>query len=465
MYQFPGSEDTIAAIATPPGEGGIGIVRLSGPQAIAVSDRLFISAKGRKPSSFKNFTAYYGWVKNPQDSATIDEALLTIMRAPHSYTKEDVAEISCHGGGIVLNAILTLVLESGARLAEPGEFTKRAFLNGRIDLAQAEAVLDIIRSKTEKFLRISHNQLKGELSRQLESIREKLMNIYTEIEAIVNFPEDGLETRGRETIAQLLKASYEEICTLVASGEQGKILREGIKIVLCGRPNVGKSSLLNALLRQPRAIVTDIAGTTRDTIEETAQIRGIPFQLVDTAGILEPRDLIEEEAIKRSRMYMARADLILLILDGSQEFSAEDKELVHKLKGKNTLLVINKCDLKGRLDESILKKEFPGGKIFRISALQQTGLDELENSIVDYVWHGHAEPGSDILVTNVRHLHALKNCRENLEKSNQVLNDRLSLEFASEEIKSAVNALDSITGRNIDADLLEKIFSSFCIGK
>ena len=469
MYQLKDLDDTIVAIATPPGQGGIGIVRLSGPRSLEIANQIFLAKNNKKVSTFKNFTVNYGWVVRPGREKNhpdiIDEALLTVMRAPQSYTKEDVVEISCHGGIVLLRTILSLAIDLGARLAEPGEFTKRAFLNGRIDLTQAEAVLDIIQSKTEAFLRVSNNQLRGELSLELEAIREELMNVYTEIEAIVNFPEDEIEAQGRGELLELIQKAEERVAKLLKSSEQGKILKEGIKIVLCGKPNVGKSLLLNTLLRQPRAIVTDIAGTTRDTIEETAQIKGIPFQLVDTAGILEPRDLIEEEAIKRSHMYINSADLILFMLDGSRPLSNEDENLMNKINGKNILIAINKCDLENRLDDNSLKKFLGKEETVKISALKNIGIDILEQAIVDRVWRGGVEQSDGLLVTNLRHIQALKNCHENLIKGRQILAQNISLEFISEEIKSAVNALDNITGRNIDADLLDKIFSAFCIGK
>src|SRR3989338_1891946 len=317
MYQLKSLEDTIVAIATAVGSGGIGIVRLSGRQAVGIADQLFISRKNKKPAEFANYTAHYGWiVKNLRAGAYIselqeeivDEVLLTVMRTPKSYTKEDVVEISCHGGMVSLRSILMMATELGARLAEPGEFTKRAFLNGRLDLTQAEAVLDIIQAKASAFLRVSHHQLKGELTKTLEDIREHVMTVYTQLEAIMNFPEDDIDSPAKPEILKRISEAEGQVERLLLSSEQGRILKEGIKIVICGRPNVGKSLLLNVLLKQPRAIVSDIAGTTRDTIEETAQIKGIPFQLIDTAGILEPRDFIEQEAVKRSRLSMDSAD-------------------------------------------------------------------------------------------------------------------------------------------------------------
>lgn len=469
--KFHNLDDTIVAISTAIGQGAIGIVRLSGNEALSIADGLVFSSSGKKPSEFKNFTVHYGWVRrrdtrhktqDTNEQEIIDEVLLTVMRAPKSYTKEDMVEISCHGGIVSVRAILTCAVDLGARLAEPGEFTKRAFLNGRIDLTQAEAVLDIIQSKTEDFLRVSTNQLKGELSTELESIREQLMSAYVEIEAFINFPEDDINAAGREKILSVIETAEKRVEKLLLSSEQGRILKEGIKVVICGRPNVGKSSLLNVLLKTPRAIVSAIAGTTRDTIEETAQIRGIPFQLVDTAGILEPRDFIEEEAVKRSQLSIRSADLVLLVLDNSSLLMKEDQELIQSLNGKNVLVVLNKSDLPQKLEKQSIEKNF--SSMLKVSARTNEGIEQLEEAIVQSVWHGQAPESSAILISNLRHIESLKKCQEALREVERAL-PLISLEFSSEEIKRAVNFLDNITGRNIDVDLLDNIFSKFCIGK
>ena len=467
MYQLKSLEDTIAAISTPAGQGALGIVRLSGKEALGILEKIFLSKDQKKLSEVNSHTAHYGHIVLYRDGKKeiVDEVLATIMRAPRSYTKEDVVEISCHGGAVVLHKVLSLAVNNGARLAEPGEFTKRAFLNGRIDLAQAEAVLDIIQSKTDAFLKISENQLKGELSLELESIREELMVIYVELEAIVNFPEDDINAQSRARIAQKIDSVQQRVGRLLISGEQGRVLREGIKIVLCGKPNVGKSSLLNVFLREPRAIVSEIAGTTRDTIEETAQIGGVPLQLVDTAGILEPRDLIEEEAIRRSRMSINSADLILLILDASTALTSEDAKIMQAVEGQNILIIKNKCDLKDCLQDNEVKKIFPKAKIIKVSALKKEGIDELERALLECVLHGEPMNTNRLLVSNIRHLQALKECQETLIKACENVKSELSFEFVSEDIKLSVNYLDAITGRNIDLDLLDSIFSKFCIGK
>lgn len=465
MYQFKNQEDTIAAISTPPGQGGIGIVRLSGREALVIADRMFVKKNGKKPSSLKSHTVHYGDVTDRERGETIDEALLTVMRAPKSYTKEDVVEISCHGGTVSLKAILSLAMRLGARLADPGEFTKRAFLNGRIDLTQAEAVLDIIQAKTDAFLKVSTHQLKGDLSVELEAIREQIMDIYVAVEAIVNFPEDGIEGQGKEKIMAGLTTVKGRVGVLVQTSEQGCVLKEGIKIVLCGRPNVGKSSLLNVLLRTPRAIVSDIPGTTRDTIEETAQIKGIPFQLVDTAGILEPRDRIEHEAVARSHQHIAGADLVLFVFDASEGLKTEDERLMQAVNGQNVIAVLNKCDLPRKINDNPISGKYGAANVLTVSAKERAGLERLEAAIVDNIWHGKEVHTHGVLISNVRHRQALEDCQTSLEKAMAGLGDGLSLEFISEEIKAAVNYLDNITGRNIDEDLLENIFSRFCIGK
>lgn len=486
MYQLKSLEDTIVAISTPAGQGGIGMVRMSGSEALSIADKMFMSKGQGSPSGFKSHTVHYGWIVDKRKGGALpagergvnreimDEVLLTVMRAPRTYTREDIVEISCHGGLIPLQGILGLAMDSGARLAEPGEFTKRAFLNGRMDLTQAEAVLDIIQSKTQAFLRVSTNQLKGDLTVQLEEIREHLMSVYVEIEAVVNFPEDTTGTREAAGDADLpplagqvrpLHKSKERVDSLLASSEQGKILKEGIRIVICGKANVGKSSLLNILLKQPRAIISKIEGTTRDTIEETARIKGIPFQLVDTAGILKPRDDIEEEALKRSHMHIQGADLVLLMLDAGQAISEEDEEIIEKVQGQNVLVILNKCDLDLKIESGKIDQFCKGVKVVRISALQRTGINELEDAVMENILHRNTIDTHGILISNMRHIHSLKNCASALAKANELLEKNQPVEFISEEIKRAVNALDQITGRNIDADLLDKIFSEFCIGK
>ena len=491
LYKF---DDTIAAVATPPGQGGIGIVRLSGPQAMAIADEVFRIKNGALPSGCASHTIHFGHVVQQsagpaaavaegKDSDIIDEALIAVMRGPRSYTGEDVVELNCHGGAVVLKTVLRLLTEHGARLAEPGEFTKRAFLNGRIDLTQAEAVLDIIQSKTEAFVKVSAHQLKGDLTVALEAIREQLMGVYAELEAAVNFPEEDVERQGRSSDGASAPAgrrsaspeftgplfateqSLAKIRELIATSNQGQILKDGIKTVICGKPNVGKSSLLNRLLKQPRAIVSPFEGTTRDTIEETVSLDGIPFQLVDTAGILHPRGQIEEEAVRRSRLYIESADLIVFMIDGSRELTAEDENLVPSLKGKNVLVVINKCDLPVKVSDARLKQFFPDRDLLRVSAVTEDGIPLLKGRMLQAAVPDDGHYSRSIMISNSRHVEALVQADRFLQAACEHLQSGLSWEFVSEDIKAAVRALDRITGRDIDTDLLDKIFAEFCIGK
>jgi len=465
MYQYKGLEDTIAAIATPAGQGGIGIVRISGKEAVAAADAVLRLQGGKPLAQCPSHTVQHGWIINAQIKDIVDEVLVVLMRGPRSYTAEDVVEINCHGGMTVLHAVLQTVLNAGVRLAAPGEFTKRAFLHGRIDLAQAEAVIDIIHAKTEDFLRQSQHQLKGELSTQLKEIREQLLKLYTMVEALINFPEDGIDAQGRQQILERIGIQEQVVLKLLDSSKSGRILKEGVRIVLCGKPNVGKSSLLNALLKEQRAIVTDIAGTTRDVLEESAQIKGIPISLVDTAGILEPRDLIEKEAVSRSHLYIKSADLVLLVLDHSHTLEEQDRSLIEQLKNARVLVVVNKMDLDGKIDLSIPERIFGTQHVVKVSALQPVSIQELEAKIIDEICQGKDLDARGILISNIRHIKALEGTQRNLQDACRLMNEKASLEFISEEIKSAVNQLDAITGRNIDEDLLNRIFSEFCIGK
>lgn len=463
MYQYRGFEDTIVAISTPPGQGGLGIVRLSGDRAITIADRMFYCSGSGQPSEFSSHTVHYGRIHD--DGSILDEVLLTVMRSPRTYTTEDVIEISCHGGGVVLRSIVQLAVKHGARVADPGEFTRRAFLRGRIDLTQAEAVLDIIHARTEMFLKVSQNHLRGDLARELEEIRENLLGFYVELEAVVNFPEDDIDGDARDAITKRFAHLRERLARLVATSGHGRLLREGMRVVLCGKPNVGKSSLLNVFLKTPRAIVSRVAGTTRDTIEESAQIGGIPFQVIDTAGILEPRNDIEIEAVKRSRLNIERADLVLIVMDSSRPFDSDDEELLKHIHNPRQIIVYNKSDLPQRLDLSRVEASLSGASSVRVSATTRENVDVLEERIVGTVWQREGVDSDELMVTNVRHVQALRRAEEALARAEKESSEGLSYEFLSEEIKTAVNDLDAVTGRNVDADLLDTIFSKFCIGK
>ena len=465
--------DTIAAIATPIGESGIGIVRLSGKDALKIADKIFVSKDSKKPSSFRTYTTHYGWIVKSsklqapspkgEPETFVDEVILTVMRAPRSYTKEDIVEINCHGGIVALRGALELVLEKGCRLAEPGEFTRRAFLNGRIDLAQAEAVLDIIRAKTDSALRVGIGQLKGALSGAIIRIREGLLDTLSVLEASIDFPEEESGGRPLEEVSRKLTSVQAQLSRLLESSKQGRILREGIHTVICGKPNAGKSSLLNALLRQERSIVTPVPGTTRDTIEEIIDIKGIPVRIVDTAGIIEPRDLVEKKAIGRTRRSIRSADLVILIFDGSRKLSGEDAALIKRLRRKQTIAVINKIDLKQRIEKDRILEKF--GRVIEISARRSKNIHLLEDCLADCVWAGKVGSSEPLLISNARHIEALRGAQILIAQAMRSLDNKLSLEFIAQDLKEASLRLDDLLGKRFSEDLLEKIFSEFCIGK
>ena len=453
--------DTIAAISTPIGEGGIGIVRLSGEKALNICDKIFVSAAGRKPSDFKTYTMHYGTIV--KDGKVIDEVILTVMRAPKSYTREDVVEINCHGGIVALRDTLNLVLDQGARPAEPGEFTKRAFLNGRIDLTQAEAVLDIIRAKTDSALKMGIEQLKGGLSSQINKHRQSLLGVLAELEASIDFPEEEISISGLKSISKKIEEIDKGLAKLIEGSKLARILREGIHVVICGKPNVGKSSLLNALLQEERSIVTPIAGTTRDAIEEIIDIKGIPVRIVDTAGILEPRDLVEKEAVKRSQEHIAAADLVLIIFDGNKRLAKEDLFLISKLKKKKAIVLVNKIDLKQKIERDKLAKLFKN--IIGISAKKIKNIDLLENVIADLIYGGNIATPESLLVANLRYIRELQKAKIAIAQAQSSLDNNLSAEFIAQGLKEGVEVLDEILGKRFSEDLLDKIFSEFCIGK
>ncbi|HLD82326.1 MAG TPA: tRNA uridine-5-carboxymethylaminomethyl(34) synthesis GTPase MnmE, partial [Candidatus Omnitrophota bacterium] len=393
----------------------------------------------------------------------IDEVILTVMRAPKSYTKEDIVEINCHGGIVAQRAVLDLALENGARLAEPGEFTKRAFLNGRIDLTQAEAVLDIIRAKTDSALRIGAEQLRGGLSAKINTLRKELLEILAVLEAKIDFPDEETGEIDLKEVKEKLCSIDNRLKVILKTAGQGRVLREGIQAVICGKPNVGKSSLLNALLKQERSIVTPVAGTTRDTIEEIIDIKGIPIRIVDTAGIIEPRDLIEKEAVLRSKRCMESADLVILLFDASQRLTKEDEMLIRRLKHKTALAVINKIDLKSNIEKVKIIERFKC--VVDISAKKGKNIAGLEEAIANLVYDGRVLNSEPILVSNLRHIEAMRSSQKLVAESLSSLDNELSIEFIAQGLKDAVSHLDNILGKNLSQDLLSRIFSKFCIGK
>jgi len=463
-------DDTIAAISTPIGEGAIGTVRMSGKDALGISNKIFKGKDGILPSRFKSHTVRYGWIidrlktktKSPK-SKVIDEVLLTVMRAPKTYTREDIVEISCHGGAVALRRILELVVKYGARLAEPGEFTKRAFLNGRIDLSKAEAVLDVIRAKTDTALKLGIEQLSGGLSDRIINIRKELIDILAHIEADIDFPSEDLAISSNKTLRNKLDTIIKQLEVIIRDSKKVNFFKEGIKVTICGRPNVGKSSLLNALLKKERAIVTPIAGTTRDIIEEFINIKGVGIRLVDTAGVVKPKDLIEHHAVRLTKNSIALSDIVLLVFDANQKLTQKDNKLIRELRGKDIIAVLNKIDLPLRLQKNQIRRQFK--KVISISSLTQKNLDKLEEAIVNFVYKGKIVSSEGLITTNARQIGQIRQAKDLLDKARGSFKERLSLEFIALDLKLALHCLGRITGEMIDGVVLDKIFSQFCIGK
>lgn len=457
--------DTIAAISTPLGEGGIGIVRMSGPQAIDIAEKIFQPYRQRDLRK-DNFRLIYGYVQHPEHHEIIDEVLLSVMRAPHTYTREDVVEINCHGGMLPLRKTLELVLSLGARLAEPGEFTKRAFLNGRLDMAQAEAIIDIIRATTGDALSLAVGQLKGGLSKKINAIQQELLSVNALIEASIDFPEDDVEAYHTGDIYQRLTVIKQEIELLLAGAETGKVYREGLKTVIAGKPNVGKSSLLNVLLREKRAIVTDIPGTTRDIIEEVLNIKGIPIKIIDTAGIRETSDVIEQIGVQKTRESIALADLVLLVFDAEDGYGDEDESIINLVKHKKGIKIINKIDLRYQTEiSSQIARVLPEWPLVEISALQEKGIDDLERVIYEFVTGGRVIPRDGTLVTNVRHKNQLKKALDSINEARAAIQSGLALDMVAVDVRGAWQAVGEINGTVITEHIIDKIFEEFCIGK
>jgi tRNA modification GTPase len=451
--------DTISAVSTPPGKGGIGIIRLSGPEAVTIAERVFVSPRGRRPSAAASHSVLYGHVMDPDTGEAVDEVLLTVMRAPNTYTREDVVEINCHGGMVPLRRVLELTIRMGARLAGAGEFTRRAFLNGRIDLSQAEAALDLIRAKTAQAEKMALGQLRGALSRKINALRERLLGACAHVEACIDFPEEEIEPSSAEEIRGAVGECLEEISALSKSFEEGRFFREGLKAVIAGRPNVGKSSLLNALLERDRAIVTEMPGTTRDVIEEYININGLPLAIMDTAGITQARDMAEAEGVRRTLRAMEEADLIIGVLDGSEPLRDGDAELLGALRGRNCIVVINKADLPGA------QPSYSGGlPAFSVSAKSGQGLRQLKEGIfASCIKRGL--PGETVMVTNLRHKAALDAAGGRLEAALAAMAEARPLEITALELREALDSLGTIVGAVTTEEILQRIFSEFCIGK
>ncbi len=459
-------DDTIVAVSTPPGEGGLGVVRLSGPQAIAVADRIFDARDGQPLRTQKSQTVRYGHVvsKDLSTPALIDEALVLVMRAPKSYTREDVVEISAHGGTAVLQAIVGLALKEGARLAEPGEFTKRAFLNGRIDLIQAEAVLDLIQARTELGRRWAAARLEGTLSARLAALKEELVNILAHLEASIDFLEDLPDADPLVAIGKRFESCASTVQALLESAKTGLLAKNGLKTVLAGRPNAGKSSLMNRLSRADRVIVTPHPGTTRDVVEEMLSIGGFPVRLLDTAGIQETDHPVEKDGIERSHRAVVDADVVLFILDGSLPFSKEDEAVLAALKGKRVIAVVNKSDLPRKLDVAALEKRV-GVKPVYASCVDEDGTKQLEESIFRVVSGGNFELSDEPVVGSVRQKDLLEKLKLDMTSAAEACIEGLSPEFVAVDARAALARLGELLGEVVSADVLETLFSRFCIGK
>ncbi len=454
-------DKTIAAIATPLGEGGLAVIRISGPQALAIADASFrpVGRNSVQPSSAASHTIQFGHVV--RDGKSVDEALLAVMRAPRTFTREDIVEITCHGGLLSAKAVLDVVLANGARLAEPGEFTRRAFLNGRLDLAQAEAVVDLIHARTELALRAANEQLAGKLSQRINTLRDQMMQTLAHIEAHIDFPEEGIAPDTRSQLLDRLERGLQFMDALLRTANEGQILRRGIRAAIIGRPNAGKSSLLNQLLGRDRAMVSIVPGTTRDTIEETANIRGLPIVFIDTAGLREDGDELEREGMRRARKSLQNAELILHVLDGSEPSAPADHSFLKEYAGKKRILVRNKVDLPSRLRlPAELERE-----VVNVSCVTGAGLESLKDAIRSAVWSGDIRAEMLEVMINSRHQEALQRARTGTARAVEALRSGETLELPAMDLRIAVNAVGEVVGRTATEDLLDRIFSQFCIGK
>lgn len=454
--------DTIAAIATSLGEGGIAIVRVSGDKALQIVSKIFKGRNGRTIDDIKTYTMRYGYIID-ENNEHIDEVIVSFMKGPRSFTAEDTIEINCHGGVVATNKILEQVIKSGARLAEPGEFTKRAFLNGRIDLSQAEAVIDIIRAKTDLSMKSALMQSEGGVSKEIRRLRETLLSTIAHIEATVDYPEDDLEEVTADMAINQLLEIKDEIVELIETSEEGKILREGLSTVIVGKPNVGKSSLLNALTKENRAIVTDVPGTTRDVIEEYINISGVPIKIIDTAGIRETEDVVEKIGVERSKEKINEADLVLLMLDSSRALDDEDKEIISHIKDKKYIVLLNKSDLDGKINKDDLK-ELNSKYMINISVKTGEGINEVKTTIKELFFKGEIN-ANNIIITNTRHKEALFRAKESIVSAIDVLNNTFAIDLASIDIRNAWSYLGEITGDSLEENIIDKIFKEFCLGK
>ena len=455
--------DTISAIATAQGEGGIGIIRLSGERAIAIADKMFKPASGRTLNAYESHRAVYGRIVD-EDGQTVDEAMALIMKAPHSYTREDVVELQCHGGVMPLRKTLALTYQHGARPAEGGEFTKRAFLNGRLDLSQAQAVMDIITAKTDRSLKMAAGHLTGAFSAQIKAFRQEILGQIAHLEAAIDFPEDEVDDVVTEKVAEKVVEVRNNIAKLLKTAGTGRILRDGLMTAIVGKPNVGKSSLLNALLQEERAIVTDIPGTTRDSIEEYANVGGVPLRIIDTAGIRATEDVVEKIGVEKARQMVSEAALVLALFDGSRPLDSEDEEILSLLAGQDAIVLLNKSDLQPVLTAAALsaKAHVP---VIEISTKENHGLDKLTQAICDKVYGGEVVSDEGSFVRDERQVSLLRQADEHLAAALTTIEAGMGLDFISIDLRSAWEKLGEITGDTVGEDIIDEIFSKFCIGK
>ena len=458
-------DDPIAAVSTPVGNGGIAIVRISGKGCVDIADKIFVSADGKKFAEKKSHPISYGKICDPVTGAVIDEVLVMLMLSPRTYTREDVVEINCHGGMLVTNKVLETVLNNGARSAEPGEFTKRAFLNGRIDLSQAEAVMDIIDSKTELSRKAAVSQLEGGLKNKVHELREEILDMTAAIEAAIDYPEHDVEEETYSVMAERVNRLKSEINKLLDTADMGRIIREGVEAVILGKPNVGKSSLLNLLLMEERAIVTDIPGTTRDTVEEYMNLGGIPVKIVDTAGIRETGDTVEKIGVEKSRTRAENADIIFLVLDASIGITDDDKEILEFIKGKNAIILVNKTDIAVNIDTELLCRYTDRENIIFVSVKENEGMDRLTERFKEMFLSGDVEAKESVMINNVRHKNMLAKAIEALDRASVTIETRMPEDFISMDLQDALTALGEITGDSVDDEIIDRIFTRFCLGK
>ena len=459
--------ETIAAISTAMGNGGIGIIRMSGKESFKILEKIFRNNKGEKIdlNKIKGYTIQYGTIVDSKTEEKIDEVLVSFFKNPKSYTREDMCEINSHGGMVVEKQILEQCLKNGAILAEPGEFTKRAFLNGRIDLSQAESIMDLINSKTEKESKASINQLQGDLSNRINEIRHDLLDIMADIEASIDYPEYDIEEVTNSKALEVLENTKNKLESLKDTFRSGKILKEGIKTAIIGKPNAGKSSLLNKILKEERAIVSEIEGTTRDTIEEFITIKGIPLKIIDTAGIRKTSDKIEEIGVKKALDIAKDAELVLVILDNSKDLTEEDKEILKLAESKNSIILLNKVDLKENNLENSEELKKLNKKIIKISAKNGNGIEELYNEIENMFQIKNLETDGEIIITNIRHKNQIEYAINNIDEAMNAVKSNLPIDIISISIKQTLEDLGKITGENVSEDIINEIFSKFCLGK